>query len=395
MKFLFLSLLLASSTWAAEKYCFLKGEPSSALHWIVSANLGGPLTAFEKTDLFYRSQIHVRQTTDPSTLFTFSEVHSGDCVLLNPVEKQEITVKTDSSLPHLRIESTFYKLRRWFSEAMIKKSEKKELYPVIYFSKKFQSKQFGWMDPQVLSLFTKTESPKETSVDAILNYSVPKSNLTLLYLICPSNRDEVCELTIKKNGKWILGKGHQKLKIPVLARSKRINMDRSYRLRSESDTPQGIYPLFATLYSENLGFGKLPRFDLDALLVPINGWNYPMFSELLSQIVPAKVADEYWANEWPLAYAIGRTLIRIHANSLENAPSYTTPQSHQTFIATRGCLNLVQGQMQLLLKTLADLGVLTPNQASPVANPDPKTLEWKAAAGLGRTFVIVKDQNSF
>ena len=119
--------------------------------------------------------------------------------------------------------------------------------------------------------------------------------------------------------------------------------------------------------------------DLDASLPPLNAYPYEMNRYVLEEIVPPAALNDYWLNEWPLAYRLGRVHLRLHGSQDPNRP-------------TEGCLNcgVKTGE---ILQLLVELGALAKEQILPRPPEDPKTLGWKVAPGLGKTFVVVKDLN--
>jgi hypothetical protein len=204
-------------------------------------------------------------------------------------------------------------------------------------------------------------------------------------------------LRVKKDGKWLKDTKTQRIfDLPVLARSKRKTnpSNVSYRVPTGSDTPQGIYYLWASMFTENPLFGGVPRIDIDAATPPINSYPYNINSYLLSELVPDSSLNDYWINEWPLAYKLGRVFLRIHANTLdENDPfNYKTPITQLSFRASDGCINVGKNMMPLLEK-LMEHGVFSKENIVKTEGANPNSLGWKVSGQLGRAFLILKDED--
>lgn len=133
------------------------------------------------------------------------------------------------------------------------------------------------------------------------------------------------------------------------------------------------------------------RIDLDAALPPINAQPYPLNSFLLSRIVPAEALDDYWINEWPLAYSLGRIALRIAPGDFEaqQNPSLQSDRSGSLFHPTHGCINTGDQQGQLL-QILLEAGVF--HKEDLIAPLGTTGKKWSVSPKLGKAFVIIKDR---
>ncbi|CAK8716871.1 hypothetical protein KKHLCK_06010 [Candidatus Electrothrix laxa] len=263
---------------------------------------------------------------------------------------------------------------------------------------------------QVLRRLRPVNKARETVTDVIINAETDP-DLVLIYIICPSDRNTPCDLTVKQNGKWLLDKNIGKqFHLPVLARSERSRKQNgkrdgrhygrqdvkptgiSRRIHINNDTPQGIYTIWGTV----TGGGDSPwfrtaRIDLDAALPPINAQPYALNSFLLSRIIPAEALDDYWVNEWPLAYSLGRIALRIAPGDFEAQQ----PRSQQLgvgntlFHPTHGCINTGDQQGQLL-QVLIEAGILRQEDILDIAGDSKK--RWSVSSKLGKAFVVLKDR---
>jgi hypothetical protein len=146
------------------------------------------------------------------------------------------------------------------------------------------------------------------------------------------------------------------------------------------------------MFTENPIFGGVPRIDLDAAMPPLNAYPYNLNSYLLSELIPASSFQEYWVNEWPLAYKLGRVFLRVHANTIDekNPSNYNTPKTQLSYRTTDGCIN-VGSQMTPLLDRLIDLGVFKKENVLKIEGATSSPLGWKVADQIGKAFLILKD----
>lgn len=339
MKNLFLIPFLLSGplVHGAERLCYTAGP---ALTWVQSVNTDSQSAARRLNEQLPNIKI-ADENSGPDIQFVRRPLLPGDCVLLRAGETQTLKVegKGDTSL-----------------------------FPVVFLRKNDSAKLFGYVAPAELEKLRRDPAHEELTADSLTAYRGRHRDLTLLYVLCPAERLTACTLKIRHRGKWI------KKEFKVLAKAQHRN-----RIGLNGDTPQGIYHFWATMFENDVGFGGLPRIDLDASLPPLNAYPYEMNRYVLEEIVPPAALNDYWLNEWPLAYRLGRVHLRLHGSQDPNRP-------------TEGCLNcgVKTGE---ILQLLVELGALAKEQILPRPPEDPKTLGWKVAPGLGKTFVVVKDLN--
>lgn len=350
---------LSGAAWGAEKSCHTGVDADL----ILSVNSDSQKAVHALNQKMATRKIEVAaENTGPNVQFVKQRMKTGDCVLYDSKENLTLDVASVGQ---------------------------KQLTPVVYFRKSDGAKHFGLITTEELAKLSKAPHT-ETSTKAVTDYRGKHRDLTILYVLCPIDRNEVCHLTIRHKGRWVM-KGKKKWEIAVLARAER-KPGVSIRLTQDMDTPQGIYPIWATMFTDEKGFGGHPRIDLDASLPPINAYPYDINAYVLDELVPAKSLNDYWINEWPLAYRLGRVHLRIHGNSGGAAKVNFTSASGEKFRTTEGCINAGDGMMPLLEK-LVQLGVFTKEGIAHVKPEDLSTLGWKVTPRLGRVFLILKDED--
>lgn len=309
--------------------------------------------------------------------FVQDRVEAGDCVVFSSEEQFTATVVVD------RFPDSFW------NRFVPPHRTTGAFLPAVLYRAKDGSKRFGVLAASALTALTKDASYRETTTKDLLDYAPAPNDLLIVYVVCPRDRDEACRVTVKDRGRWVLD---EKTKRPwtahVLARSFR-NRGMS-RQQQEGDTPQGIYYLWATMLTRGSRFGGVPRIDLDASSAPVNATPYPIHSTALSQLLPEKSWEEYWANEWALAYSLGRSELRIHTSVFDAASNeaYTTPHTKLSFMLTNGCLNS-GADHDALFAVLRKRGVVTSLDAASLGEAE---TTWKVSPRIGKAFVIVKDE---
>jgi hypothetical protein len=250
-----------------------------------------------------------------------------------------------------------------------------------------QSIAYGLIQAEVLATLSSKPWTRKVSQQTIWQRDIDPE-LTVLYVACPPDRNELCELTIKHQNQWLMD-GKKPFRMQVLARSRREKTptDDSYRSIKDSDTPQGIYYLWGTFFTQARQFGRVPRIDIDGMQPPLNFQQQT--SPKLLNLVPKESLTDYWLHEFPLAYVLGRYLLRIHDNSVDPdyPDTYVTPQTGQSFRASAGCIN-TGDQMQRLLDVFVDLKLITKKQAS--NQKEYGRAEWPS---LGKVMMIIMDRD--
>ncbi|MCI5147210.1 MAG: hypothetical protein D3923_17210, partial [Candidatus Electrothrix sp. AR3] len=134
------------------------------------------------------------------------------------------------------------------------------------------------------------------------------------------------------------------------------------------------------------------RIDLDAALPPLNAQPYNINSFILSQLVPKSALDDYWINEWPLAYSLGRIFLRIASNGYESQQKEAIElRFEQTYNSTHGCINS-GNYHEKLLHILLQADVISPEQVAPQAK-FAQAKQWHLSPKLGQVFLILKDRD--
>jgi hypothetical protein len=327
-------------------------------------------------------------TREENALFHTTRIASGDCVLVNLQEGMDLQAVAASEHQ---------------GPAVSNPEEWTNFLPAVFFVKQSKAKHYGLIAEKTLRRLRPVKKVSETATEVIVNAKIDP-DLVLIYIICPSDRNSPCDLTVKQNGAWLLDKKTGKqFHLPVLARSQRSEKrdgkqnDKpskiSRRIHINNDTPQGIYTIWgAVTEGGDSPWFRTARIDLDAALPPINAQPYPVNSFLLSCIIPVEALDDYWANEWPLAYSLGRIALRI-------APGDFTAEQHQTksiafsqtqFSPTHGCIN-TGGQQGQLLQILIQAGVF--RQEDVITSLEDSGKRWSVSPKLGKAFVILKDRD--
>ncbi len=333
---------------APERACLPPG--AAPVKIALSVNIDSAIPAMALNKAMQERKLRVAEKNDaPETQFLASEILPGDCLFFNRAETE--------------------KLLQGISE--------REMTPAILFKSSDGSKQFGLVDTASLSALVPDKKHREARTPALLAYRGKHQDLTVVYVTCPSSREKPCRLKIRKNGKWIA------FERPVLARSRRGSREPSRRISIGGDTPQGIYYLWATMFTSGNAYGGLPRIVLDAATPPPNSYPYEINSYVLSELVPDSARDDYWVNEAALAFRLGRISLRIHSSSPE-------ARDAKSFEQTEGCISAGDG-MRPLLEKLVALGALAPDTLK--TKPDPSTRGWKVSPAIGRAFVVVKDED--
>ncbi len=170
-----------------------------------------------------------------------------------------------------------------------------------------------------------------------------------------------------------------KLSIPVLGLAALDDKDQlNTRLRPNSSTPQGIYKINGLLSNPMKILGGQPYINIDN--------SSPMALATLTQkgIIDEDYTNQYWANEFIIANAMGRYALRIHGNSVdpENPDNYTEPKTNTSIRATKGCINAAD-KIADIIETLAQEGYVKEGfeQAS----------SYQSSPALKELYLIVKD----
>ncbi|MCB0403516.1 MAG: hypothetical protein KDD51_01935 [Bdellovibrionales bacterium] len=380
-RLLLLSLFLGTSSLATpHKAC---ADKEADIRIIVSTNVDGPESVKQLHALVSSTTplpIHARNS-GPSVNLVLNKIHSGDCVQYEPQEAAEFSLQFSEE------GNLFKSLGKIFGVG--NSIQKPKLVPVVYWKKQDESRHFGLMDLKNLETLHDVTT-RETPIKELLAYPTDK-RFTVLYVLCPKDRKAVCHLEIRHKGKWVNDpKSGKRLRYPVLGRSNR-NGDLSQRILFGGDTPQGIYYLWGTMFTADPVFGNEPRIDLDANMPPVNSYVYELNSPVLDGLVPESARKDYWIHEWPLAYKLGRSYLRIHTNpEIMGKKSAAVAQEDSLFNPTQGCLN-AGPSMKGLLETLVRLGIVRKDQ---IHTPEPATsptLGWKVIPKIGNVFLIVRD----
>lgn len=356
---------------AVQKFCVAALPVPAPLEFILSVNSDSQMAATAMNLTMLSRKIEVKETNESAGVqFVAHPMNEGDCLLMNQAETVTLEVARGS---------------KRVSEALV---------PSVYFRKVDGAKLFGLVPRSALQKMREEKKHHETATSDVLRFEGKHKDLTLLYVICPKARDEVCLLTFKQNGRWVKQpKTGRNVEFPVFARAKR-ESDASTRLFPNGDTPQGIYYIWATMFNDDIAFGGVPRIDLDSAMPPINAHPYNLNSYLLSEIVPKGALGQYWLNEWPLAYRLGRIHLRLHGTKVSpSSPNaYVTPKTKLCFRPTEGCINTGDRTAEILA-VLVKLGVFEKGDTLPRKQADASKLGWRVSPLLGKAFLIVKDED--
>ncbi|MCI5159277.1 MAG: hypothetical protein D3906_12760, partial [Candidatus Electrothrix sp. AUS1_2] len=288
-----------------RKFCAPEIPSSQTLQIFLPSNINSQQAALERNTTLQEGKI-LYSAKEGNALFHISRIGQGDCVLVNLQEAMPLAAEdaAPASGPGVR-----------------EKVEKTHFFPAVLFVHRSKSKQYGLIAEKVLRRLQPVRKKKETATELIANAETDP-DLFLIYVLCPADRSTPCDLTIKRNGKWLLdGNSGKQFRLSVLARSIRSSSPGkavSRRIRINHDTPQGIYTIWgAVTGGGDSSWFQTARIDLDAAMPPINAQPYPINSFLFSRIVPESALDDYWINEWPLAYSLGRIALRIAPGDFE------------------------------------------------------------------------------
>ncbi|WPD21451.1 MAG: hypothetical protein SD837_14735 [Candidatus Electrothrix scaldis] len=363
-----------------RKFCAPETRPPQSFQVFLASNITSQQTALQRNATLQEGRL-LFSAKEGDALFYPSQLAPGDCVLVNPQEvmrlaAEEVTPTSGSSRAHEQAQRTSF-------------------FPVVLFVQRNKSKQYGLIAEKVLRQLQPVRKEREATTKVVVNAKTDP-DLFLIYVFCPADRSGPCDLTAKRNGKWLLDKkSGEQFHMSVLARSIRggSRSTISRRLQINHDTPQGIY----TIWGAVSGGGDSPwfqtaRIDLDAAMPPINVQPYPINSFLLSRIVPESALDDYWINEWPLAYTLGRIALRIAPGDFEAKQSTSHLQASGTspLHPTHGCIN-TGNQQEQLLQILLEAGVFHKDDF--ILQPGTTGKRWSVAAKLGKAFVILKDRD--
>lgn len=297
--------------------------------------------------------------------FNLTNLEKGDRVLLNPKEVTTLEIKG------------------YLSKAQ----------PAVVFRKKENKHSFGFLLGEFEGGLQKRSSSLEgVPLSEIL--AMPASSMTVIYAIFPPDRKSLGSVFVKQKGRWIRDRKTGKIKIwKGIAQSRRHEqgLETQSRLLPKSDTPQGIYEIRGAMLCNHPGFGGIPRLDLDGsgIREPLKEIKRELTKPLLDQLLPPASHQEYWIYEWPLAFALGRYALRIHANAFDQKIHFY--QGNAEFTQTSGCLNLGK-EMTSFLETLRQIEVFdqtyNPQEVSLSSQPIQWTVSprWK-----DRVFLVVKD----
>lgn len=367
-----------------RKFCARQSSASQPLQLFLASNIGSQQAALQRNSTLQEGKI-LFSTKEDDALFHTTRIAAGDCVLVNLQEAMQFRAVAVSAHQDL---------------TPLNQQERLTFFPAVFFAHKSKAKHYGLIAEKILRRLRPVKKARETATDAIINTETDP-DLFLMYILCPADRNSPCDLTVKQNGTWLRDKktGEQ-MHLPVLARSVRNGRtdNISRRIRINHDTPQGIYTIWGAVTGggDSSWFGTA-RIDLDAALPPINGQPYPVNSFFLSRIIPEAALDDYWVNEWPLAYSLGRIALRIAPGDFETQqPRSRQPGSGNTntlnplFHPTHGCIN-TGNQQEQLLQILIEAGVFRKEDVFvPSENTEKR---WSVSPNLGKAFVILKDRD--
>ncbi|MCI5146880.1 MAG: hypothetical protein D3923_15500, partial [Candidatus Electrothrix sp. AR3] len=192
---------LYASRATLRKFCFTKdGLPPSLL---LAAHTSAQQSAIKRNIMMREGKI-VYTDTESEALFYTSAMRKDDCILVNLDELITLEAAKASSE------------REQYIQAQT------NFLPAILYPQQ-RGKQYGLIETRQLQHLAVSTLEGESNTEEILNYANGKRNgLVLIYLTCPSDRNSLCDLSIKKNGSWLLdAKTGEKIRMKVLARSQR------------------------------------------------------------------------------------------------------------------------------------------------------------------------------
>ncbi|XOF33400.1 MAG: hypothetical protein ACL93V_15575 [Candidatus Electrothrix sp. YB6] len=363
-----------------RKFCAPgSGQQKQPLYLFLTSDINSQQSVFARNTTLQNGQILFSRKAGDS-LFHTAQIAPGDCVLVNTQET-------------LRLEAVEVSSEQGDS-GLQRRPQQTTFLPAVFFVRKNSSKHYGLIEEKVLLRLTLSAMDRETATEDILNYAADR-DLVLLYITCPADRNDLCDLTIKQNGAWLIDrKTGRKFSMKVLARARKNGSGSSRRISINSDTPQGIYTVWGTVTGGGAGqWSRTARIDLDAALPPINAQPYTINSFLLSRIIPDKALDDYWVNEWPLAYSLGRIALRIAPGDFEVQQANTNRLAFDSipYNPTHGCIN-TGDQQNRLLQALVRAGGFAEDDVSGYTGGTGQK-KWSVAPKLGKVFVILKDRD--
>lgn len=309
-------------------------------------------------------------------LFAKHNFKVNECILLNKSEKMNL----DITQVNLENEESLGENR---------------LFPVVHFDLDGR-RRFGLIQEDSLAFLEEQNYERSVKVNDVLDYSKDET-LTLIYVVCPKNREDVCQLAIKHQGQWVLDEKENIFQMDVLARSnwKNSGFDETVRIHKNGDTPQGIYRIIASMDTgTRKDFGDMCRIDLDARYPAYCGHTgYNDNINTIRRIMPVEAYTDYWFNEWPLAHALGRQDLRIHANGpYDEEKCIITPVTQQVYRPTAGCINTGDTETtQRLWDKLVELDVFNSNDLQTVEG---NNWFWNISKRYGDVFLILIDGDS-
>ena len=358
-----------------KKLCYLRPEQREKPYLFVASDRYSQAVAVEKNEMLQGRCVIFSDKKD-NALFHKAFLNYGDCLLVNLDEITNLDIYKE------------------LQSGLRSKVAAAPCLPAVYYVHQDKSKHYGLIDKKQLQQLTVSKSHHESSTEEIVNYAnnLP-DDLFLIYITCPADRNSLCDLRIRNNGAWLKDKKTGAvLNVKVLARSQRENnrSGQSQRTSINSDTPQGIYYIWGAVTGGGTSpWHRLARIDLDAALPPINSQPYNIHSYLLSKIVPDASLDDYWLNEWPLAYSLGRVFLRIAPGDFEGQENM--PAAVSGYSATEGCINTGSNH-KLLLKIMVDAGIFSNDEVFGRAEQS-AAKQWHVTRKLGKALVLIKDQD--
>ena len=387
-----LSALSAQISCAANsdirKFCALPSSSSRSLQLFLASNIASQQAALQRNKTLQQGKM-LFSTREGDALFHTARIAPGDCVLVNLEEAMLLVPNAAKD-----VSSASQPQPSGEQEGV----RKITLFPAVFWVQKNGAKHYGLIAEKTLQRLRRVDKARETATDVIVNAKTDP-DLVLIYILCPPDRNSPCDLTVKQKGRWLLDKNSGKqFHLPVLARSTRNGKANrgTRRVRINHDTPQGIYTIWGVVTGGgSSSWFQTARIDLDAALPPINAQPHSLNSFLLSRIIPAEALDDYWVNEWPLAYSLGRIALRIAPGDFasEQHKVTSTASSQAQFSPTHGCINTGEQQGQLL-QILIEAGVFRQEDIVTPDTPDENSEKrWSVSPKLGKAFVIIKDRD--
>ena len=368
---------------AQQKFCL---ESEVSLPLILVKNPGTSLSNLKINSWMSRNEIPINKADSPEpALFIEDQLLVGDCLLLDRREEAHYQIiKTENYYP-------WHSFISGKDKREIK--EERNLIPVIVHRFKGAARQYGFISSE-LFLQLKESLVEESSTEEILKHPLPK-NILMIYVVCDKEREATCELTIKKGNKWLKFPSG-KSSISVMAKAKRETatiQKGSYRIAIKGDTPQGIYHLWASMFSQDAAYGLINRLDMGAIFPPLNAHSYEIYKPLMELLVPEKSLNDYWLQEWALAFNLGRNTIRLHDNTLdpERPGTYQPIGSDIKYRETHGCINTGRF-MKEILSLLVKEGIFTHEELD--NREQLEKLNWQISSKIGSAYILVKDKIS-